>query len=249
MGRDIALALASAGADVVLAARSEERLRKVAAEVEALERRAVVVPTDIADADACGRLAETAARELGGVDILVANAAHDGYGGDLVDGALGDLRAAMDVNLFGTLQTIRAVAPVMRDGGGGRIVVVSTMLAELVMPGFANYSVSKAALLHACRHLAVELGGWGIRVNSVLPGAIFGRALQRYYEQLAARRGTTWEAVRDEAFGATALGYVPPSDEVVGTIVYLASDLARPLTGQAIRVNAGQWESLPDGRV
>lgn len=244
MGRDLALALAGAGADLVLAARSSERLGRVADEVRALGRSAHVCPTDITDEAACRELAGRAVETLGGIDILVTNAAHGGGQGDLADGDLGDLRAAMEVNLYGTLNTVRAVAPRMA-GSGSSITIINTMLAQGVTPGFGTYAVSKAALLHAARHLAVELGPAGIRVNSVLPGAIWGRALQRYYEALAAERGTTWEAVRDEAAGATALGFIPTSEDIAGTVVYLASDLAGPVTGQAIPVNAGQWETLP----
>lgn len=244
MGRDIALALAGAGADVVLAARSEERLQRVAEEVRSLGRSAHVCPTDITDEAACAELARRAAEALGGIDILVTNAAHGGGQGDLADGDLEDLRVAMEVNLYGTLNTVRAVAPRM-SGSGSSITIINTMLARGVTPGFGTYAVSKAALLHAARYLAVELGAVGIRVNSVLPGAIWGRALQRYYEVLAQERGTDWEAVRDEATGATALKFIPSSADIAGTVVYLASELAGPVTGQAIRVNAGQWETLP----
>jgi NAD(P)-dependent dehydrogenase (short-subunit alcohol dehydrogenase family) len=137
----------------------------------------------------------------------------------------------------------------MAKGGGGTITVINTMLAEKVIPGFGTYAVSKAALLHATRYLASELGPKSIRINSILPGAIWGRALQRYYEAIAERRGTSWEEVRAEAEAGTSLGYIPTSADIAGTAVYLSSDLSKPVTGQAIGVNAGQWESLPDGRL
>jgi NAD(P)-dependent dehydrogenase (short-subunit alcohol dehydrogenase family) len=247
LGRDIALALAESGADVVVAARSKGRIDRIASEVASLGRRSLAVPTDVTDAQACRKLASAAMSAFGGVDILVTNAAYGGGATALLDGDT-ELRWAMEVNLYGTLLTIGAIAPVMRAAGGGSIVAVNTMLAVKVMDGFGTYAVSKAALLQATKYLAFELGQAGIRVNSVLPGAIAGRALDKYYEQLAKARGSTADEVRKVALSETALGVIPSSADIAGTVVYLSSDLARPVTGQAIGVNAGQWEGLGNGR-
>ena len=246
LGRDIAIALVEAGAEVVIAARSADRLGRIAGEISSGGHVCAAVAADVTDRVSCAELVSAAQSLIGGIDILVTNAAHGGGTSDVSEDIC-ELRAAMEVNLYGTLNTIQAVVPVMRSGGGGSIVVVNTMLALKVMPGFGSYAVSKAALLHATRHLAFELGESGIRVNSVLPGAISGKALDRYYEQLARVRRATATEVRADAVADTALGYIPTSSDIAGTVVYLCSDLARPVTGQAIGVNAGQWEALDHG--
>ena len=242
MGRDVALALAAEGASLALGARRDRYLRPVAEEVEALGRPVVWQPTDItADGD-CRRLAAAAAEAFGGIDVLVNNAGHGGTYAPLAGADPASHRATIEVNLMGTLQMTNAVIPHLEARGGGRIVMVgSNVSGPVVVEHFGSYGMSKAALEHATRHLAVELGGRGIRVNMVLPGAIRGRAFDLYLEEIARRRGIPVEEVLAEQEARTSLGYLPPSSEIAGTVVYLASDLSRPVTGQSIRVDCGQW--------
>ncbi len=137
MGRDIALAFAREGADVVLGGRTEKKLRRVAQDVEALGRRALPVACDIADEQACRRLVERATGELGGIDVLVNNAFHNGDFSTLLDANLDRWRETMDVNLFGALHMVRAVVPAMRERGDGRIIMVNTMSTQRIEPGWA----------------------------------------------------------------------------------------------------------------
>ena len=118
MGRDISLALAEQGADIVLGGRTESKLEGVAKEVEALGRRALPVRCDVADPDACIELADRAAAELGGVDILVNNAFHGGDAKSVLDADLQAWRDVIDINLFGALHMTRAVVPA--HGGAGQ---------------------------------------------------------------------------------------------------------------------------------
>src|SRR5207247_10875999 len=110
-----------------------------------------------------------------------------------------------------------------------------------VEPRFGGYPASKAALVSAVQTLAKELGAAGIRVNSVVPGYIWGPALERYFEQLAAQQGSTPVAVYAEIASRTALGRIPDSDDVAAAVVFFASDLSRAVTGQALDVNAGHY--------
>jgi len=241
LGREVALALAREGADVVVAARRTEGVAKVAAKVEALGRRALAVTCDVTDPDACLALAERAVTELGGIDVLVANAYHDGDFTPVLEADLDTWRTTLDVNLFGAVHMTRAVAPHMKAGGGGRIVMVNTMSTERVQPRFGIYSASKAALKSMTRTLARELGPDGIRVNGVHPGYIWGPSVQWYFEQQATERGVTPEEVYAEVAAETSLGYLPDAAEIAGVVLLLASDLARCVTGQALGANAGQW--------
>ena len=241
MGRDIALALSAHGAAVALGARAARHVDPVVDEIRDRGGRAVGLPTDVTDPADCVALARAAHDSFGGIDVLVNNAAHGGTFGRLSDTEPVDLLPVLEVNVLGTLAMTNAVVPHLRARGGGRIVMVNTNTAEVPLEGFGGYGMSKAALLHVTAHLAVELGRDGIRVNSVLPGPIWGRNLRRWFESLAAERGVRIEDIVAEQAATTLLGYIPTSEEIAGTVVYLASDLSRPVTGQTIRADCGQW--------
>jgi NAD(P)-dependent dehydrogenase (short-subunit alcohol dehydrogenase family) len=239
LGQAIALACAREGADLVLAARRPALLEDVAAAVRACGRRALAVPTDIADPAQCRRLLERATAELGGVDVLVNNAFVGGRYVPVEEASMDDWRKVFDVNLYGSIQLTQAAIPALKARGGGAIVMVNSMSMRIIEPRFGGYAASKAALMTATQTLAKELGRHKIRVNSVVPGYIWGPALEGYFKQLAVQQSTTPEAVYAEIASRTSLGYIPTSEDIAETVVFFASDLARAVTGQALDVNAG----------
>lgn len=239
MGRDISMALAREGADMVLAARGADKLAAVADEVRALGRRAVPVPTDIARAADCQQLVDTAIAELGRIDVLVNNAFKGGVEPLFADADLAEWRKVFDVNVFGSLQLTQAVVPHMRRQGGGSIVFINSMSMRVIEPRFAGYASSKGALMIAAQSLARELGPDRIRVNTVVPGYIWGAALAGYFQSLAAQQGVTPEAVYDQIAARTALRHIPTSAEIADAVLFFASDLSRVVTGQALDVNGG----------
>jgi NAD(P)-dependent dehydrogenase (short-subunit alcohol dehydrogenase family) len=241
MGRDISLALAGEGADIVLGGRTEAKLEKVASEVEALGRRALPVTCDIADLDSCRALTDRAAAELGAVHILVNNAFDGGNAKSFLDSDFDDWRHTMDVNLFGTLGMTKAAVPHLADAGDGRVIMINSMSAQRIQPRFGAYAASKGALATATKTLARELGSMGIRVNGIHPGYIYGDSVEWYFNHQAEKRGITFQEVYDEVAAETCLGYLPTSEEIAGTVVFLASPLAKPVTGQMIGVNCGHW--------
>lgn len=241
MGRDISLAFAREGATVALGARTVARVEAVAAEVGALGARAVPLRLDITDRASCDAAVAATVDAFGTIDILVNNAFDDGDFKRFADADLASWRRTVDVNLFGTLELTQAVVPVMKEHGGGRIVMINSMSAVRIRDRFGAYSMSKAALATATKSLALELGRFGIRVNGVHPGYIWGDSVEQYFAHLASRRGVTPQDVYDEVAGETALGYLPPSSEIAGSVVFFASDLSTPVTGQSLGVNAGHW--------
>jgi NAD(P)-dependent dehydrogenase (short-subunit alcohol dehydrogenase family) len=241
MGRDISLALAREGADVVLAARGADKLEAVAADVRARGRRALCVPTDIASAADCRRLVEAAQREFGRIDVLVNNAFKGGLEPLMADASVDEWRKIFDVNVFGSLQLTQAVIPNMRNERGGSIVFINSMSMRIIEPKFGGYAASKGALLIAAQTLAKELGRDKIRVNTVVPGYIWGPALQGYFKLLAQQQHTTPEAVYDEIAARTALNHIPTSEEIADAVIFFASDLSRVITGQALDVNGGHF--------
>jgi NAD(P)-dependent dehydrogenase (short-subunit alcohol dehydrogenase family) len=129
----------------------------------------------------------------------------------------------------------------MTEQGDGRIVMINTMSAVRMRPNFGAYTASKAALAAATKILATELGGRGIRVNGVHPGYIWGDSVELYFDHLASRKGITADEQYAEVAAETALGYLPRSSEIAEAVVFFASDMSKPITGQALGVNAGQW--------
>ena len=241
MGRDISLLLATHGADLVLGARTLESCEAVADEVRALGRKAEPVRLDITDPASCEAAVATAVESLGGLDVLVNNAFQDGNHKTFEASTLEEWRATMDVNLWGTLQMTRAAVPAMVERGGGHVVMINSMSAKRVEASYGAYATSKAALETASKALAIELGDRGIRVNSVHPGYIWGDKVEWYLDHLGKKRGLTGQDVYDELAGETCLKYLPHSSEIAGTVLFFASDLSKPVTGQSLLVNCGHW--------
>ena len=241
MGRDISLAFAREGADVALGGRTLAKLEALAAEIEALGRRAPPVECDIADEEACAAAVAQVADGLGRVDVLVNNAYDGGDAKAFLDADLDDWRRTMEVNLFGTLAMTRAAVPHLEASGDGRVIMINTMSTQRIQPKWGAYAASKGALATVTKTLAMELGPKGIRVNGIHPGYIYGDSVEWYFNHLADKRGITFQEVYDEVASETCLKYLPHSEEIAGTAVYFASPLAKPVTGQMIGVNAGHW--------
>jgi NAD(P)-dependent dehydrogenase (short-subunit alcohol dehydrogenase family) len=240
MGRDISLLFAREGADLVLAARTPASLDSVAKEVRALGRRALCVPCDIARPDDCANLVARAEAEYGRVDVLVNNAYHPGVFELFEHADLAKWRAPLETNVLGTLGLTQRVVPLMKRQRGGSIVMVNSMIVRDVLPTMASYAASKGALLAATQGIARELGAYKIRVNSVLPGYIWGATLEGYFAAMAKQRGVDPRVVYDEVAQKIALGHIPSSEEIAGAVLFFASDLASVVTGQSLDVNGGQ---------
>ncbi|MGQ0831633.1 MAG: SDR family oxidoreductase [Microthrixaceae bacterium] len=241
MGRDISLLFAEHGADLVLGARTLASCEAVAEEVRALGRRAEAVQLDITDAESCRAAAAAALDAFGGIDVLVNNAFQDGNHKTFERSTLEEWKATMDVNLWGTLQMTDAVVPAMIERGGGRIVMINSMSTHRIEAKYGAYATSKGALETASKALARELGVHGIRVNSVFPGYIWGDKVAWYFEHLAGKEGVTPEEYYRRIADETALKYLPHSSEIAGSVLFFASDLSKPVTGQGLDVNAGHW--------
>jgi NAD(P)-dependent dehydrogenase (short-subunit alcohol dehydrogenase family) len=236
LGQAIALRAAAQGADLVLAARTAAKLDEVAKQVIALGRRAICVPHDIKEDPA--PLAEAALAAYGRIDVLVNNAFAMPTMRDLSKVDLDAVRESFDTNVIGTLRLTRAIAAQMK---GGSIVMVNSAVLRHSRRTFGTYKMAKASLLAMAQNLAGELGPQGIRVNSVAPSYIWNDQLRAYFEYLGAKRGITGRQVYEELAATTDLGRLAEPDEIADTIVFLASDLARAVTGQCLDVNCGEF--------
>jgi NAD(P)-dependent dehydrogenase (short-subunit alcohol dehydrogenase family) len=240
LGRSIALQSARAGADVVLAARTAARLDEVAKEVTALGGRAVAIPTDITDEASAAHLAQAAHDAFGRVDTLVNNAFAIPPLTSLADADLAAIRAALDTNVVATLRLTRLFTEALAARRGSVVMINSAVLRHS-RPPFGGYKMAKSALLALARSLATELGPQGIRVNSVAPGYIWAESLKWYFGYLAEQRGVDRQQIYDETAATTDLRRLPEPDEVADAVVFLASSMARAITGQCLDVNAGEY--------
>jgi NAD(P)-dependent dehydrogenase (short-subunit alcohol dehydrogenase family) len=240
LGRDAALALARHGADLAIAARNEASLKRVEKELEASGRRVLPVRTDITQQEDCLRLVEETRKAFGRIDVLVNNAFHPGsYVPIEQDDIEATWRTPFDVNVLGTIKLTQAVLPIMKTQRSGSIVMINSMIIRQPLPTMAGYAASKAALMAATKTLAREIGAHGIRVNSVVPGYIWGPALEGYFAMQAKQQGVDPKVVYDNIAKQIALGHIPTSEEIAGAVVFFASDLSRVVTGQSLDVNGG----------
>ena len=240
LGRQVALAAARQGADVVLAARRREVLEAVAAEVEEIGRKALVVPTDVTEATQCENLAAASLAEFGRVDALVNNVYKEDVFLPFQQVDLAEWRRLCEVNLFGNLQVTKAFVGHMQEAGGGSVVFVNSMVTRKPAMFQGGYAVSKGGLLVAARVLASELGEHQIRVNSVLPGWMWGPAVEMYVKFMSDQRKCSEQEVIDEITAPMPLGRIATDEEVAGAVIFLASPMASGITGQMLDVNSGE---------
>lgn len=241
LGAQIARNAVAAGAAVMLGARSESSGTALADELAASGGDIAFRRCDVTDDDDCVALVAAAVERFGGVDSVVANAMHGGGSGQtLVDGSIDAWREAMDVNLYGSLQIVRAAVPALSESRSGSVVFVGSQIVRRVFPGRGPYASSKAALLVAAQVLATELGPLGIRVNTVVPGRMWGPPLQGAVGRLARERGTTEEEQVRSWIEATALKRLATDEECSRAVIFLASELSTAITGQTIDANAGE---------
>jgi NAD(P)-dependent dehydrogenase (short-subunit alcohol dehydrogenase family) len=176
-------------------------------------------------------LADKAREVFGGVDVLVNNAATSPHFGPLLDAEESQWDKTFEVNVKGYVHLIRACVPLMRERGGGAIVNVASVAGMIPHTGLGVYGVTKAAVLMLTRTLALELAPENIRVNALAPGLI----QTRFSEALWA----TPEA-RDRALRSIPQGRMGQPDDLVGAVLYLASDSARFTTGSVMVIDGGQ---------
>jgi len=242
LGAQIARDATAAGARVVLAARRKDYLEELAADLRQSGADVRCQPCDVTvDAD-CRSLIAVAEEEFGQVDSVVCNAFAQGraYGQTLEEADIDGWREAFDVNLFGSLRVVKAAIPALKRRDHGSVIFVGSQITRRVFAGRGPYASSKAALLTAAQILARELGPYGIRVNTVVPGRMWGPPLRRYIERLAVQRDTSFEQELNRMVGDVSLPQLSTDEESARVVVFLASALAAGMTGQSVDVNAGE---------
>jgi NAD(P)-dependent dehydrogenase (short-subunit alcohol dehydrogenase family) len=243
LGQELSTLAAAEGASaVVLAARTVEKLDVAEQEIKdlGLGTKVLKVRTDIADSVQCKALADKAAAEFGRIDVLF-NSAYDPGSFEPIESAdLDGWRRAMDVNFFGTMQLTQACIPHMKEKGGA-IVMIATMVEHKPLATQGGYGSSKMALRSATKHLALELGKYNIRVNSVHMGWMWGPSVEGYFAWQSQATGKGQDELIAEVTSAIPLGQIPDDGDCAKAALFFASDYANVVTGAALDVNGGEY--------
>jgi 3-oxoacyl-[acyl-carrier protein] reductase len=227
IGRAIALKFAAEGADVVCVSRTVENSEKVAAEIRALGRKAWALTVDVADSAAVNAAAVKIIADCGKVDILVNNA------GVTRDGLLmrmsdADWDLVLDTNLKGAFLFTKAFFRTFAKQRAGRIINISSVIGLIGNAGQCNYAASKAGLIGFTQSVARELAGRGVTVNAIAPGFIETDMTSELSEEL-----------KVNILKQIPLGKLGSADDIAGAALYLASPVARYVTGQVLTVDGG----------
>ncbi|HLH04594.1 MAG TPA: glucose 1-dehydrogenase [Bryobacteraceae bacterium] len=229
IGRELALGLASAGADVVATGRREALVDAVAGEIEEMGRRTLRKTADASKRESIDALRDSVVAELGGVDILV-NAAGQTFRKPTADVSEAQWNNLFDVNLTGTLRACQSFHEALAKSGRGRVINIASLTSYLGFMEVTAYAASKAAVLGLTRNLAVEWAREEIKVNAIAPG-VFRTELNSALLDGTERGRELLLRTPMKRFGKTS--------ELVGTAILLASDAASFITGQCIGVDGG----------
>jgi 7-alpha-hydroxysteroid dehydrogenase len=228
IGAASAVALAEAGADVVISARSEDQLAEVAAKIEAAGRRAHVVPADLSDLDAVAGLAQAAKDAFGRLDIVV-----DNLGGSMPrpfeHTSPRFLTEAFSFNVATAHALNRAAVPLMLEHGSGAIIGISSVMGRVPGRGYLAYGTAKAGLAHYTKLAARDLAP-KIRVNAIAVGSVATSALDIVMQD---------DAMRTQMEQATPLRAIGEPDHIAATVLFLASPAAGYVTGKVLEVDGG----------
>ena len=230
LGRAFALDFAAHGAEVIVADMNEAGAKETCALISHHGGLAHMVSLNVTDAASCAALAETA-RSLGGVDVLVNNAAY--FAGlqraAFEDIAEDDFDKALSVNVKGVWQVTRALSPLMKSAGVGSIVNIASATVFSGSPEWLHYVASKGAVIAMTRVMAKELGPYGIRANVVAPGFTLTEASLDHIED-----------AQNYGIGRAALKRNAEVQDISGGVLYLASDLSAFMTGQTLVIDGGK---------
>ena len=234
LGREMALAIAEAGADVVLTGRDPASLSHTAEAIRALGRRAATIEADMADPETCQRVCQEALQHHGPIDILINNIGGRRDPSPVQDMALARWRELVDLNLTSTFVCTRVIGGAMRaEERGGRIINIASINAFVAGRdiGGRHYEASKAAVLQFTRAVAADWAPHGITVNAICPGLFMTEANQRWQRERP--------AVIEGIVERTPMRTAGRPEDLGPLAVYLASDAARFMTGAAIVIDGG----------
>ena len=235
MGEATAIALAEAGADVAVTSRKLPDLEKVASEVRRIGRKALAVQTHVGRVEHLQPLVDKVVAEFGKIDILVNNAGTNFFM-PAIDMTEQGWDAVMNLDLKGLFFLSQAVARVMREHGGGKIINISSVSGFKVQVPTGHYSIAKAGVIMATKVMALEWAEYNIRVNCIAPGAIDTRLYDAIFAALPEDQA---KLQKEEAAKRIPMKRVGKPREIANAVLFLASDTSSYVTGQTFAVDGG----------
>ena len=237
IGRAIALRFASEGADVAVVARTRAEIDAVAQEIKEKGRRALAIPCDVGDSKEMDEAVQRAIRELGGVDVLVANA------GALLHARLEETTNALwdemlRVNLNGAFYAFRAAVGEMTERGWGRLIAISSVSGKIGGANRSAYHAAKHGVLGLVRSVALEVADKGVTANAICPGFVDTSMVDTFREGLASHAEES-EAAMNRYKDEIPMGRFLAPDEIAAMALYLASEEAAGITGQTYTISCG----------
>ncbi|QLL08943.1 SDR family NAD(P)-dependent oxidoreductase [Mycobacterium vicinigordonae] len=240
IGRVLANRYARSGAAVVLVARRSLELGETAKMVAACGGKSLQIVADVSAEEQCQNVIRQTVAHFGRVDVLVNNAAIPGMDEPISHATAANWNAVLATNLIAPMLLSREALRHMIPSGNGNIQFLSSAAARSVRPRKGHYAAAKLALSALCQTLALEAGEHGIRVNTIVVGAVAGELLDRYIAKVADQQQIELAEARRRISAANALGRLVEPKEVADVSVWLASDAAAAITGQDIVVTGGQ---------
>ncbi len=238
IGRSIALALAQAGADVGITARTQGDLETLVAEIQALGRKSLAVACDVTNQEQVQHMATTLTAGLGGLDILVNNAGNAGSH-KFLNHPDELWHRMLAINLTSVYYVTKAFAPTLVEQHRGRIITVASIASRVGGRYIAAYTAAKHGVLGLTRALAVELLPYNITVNAICPGYVDTPMTDASVANMVARTGMSEEKAREYLNQTSPQGRLMEPEEVAAIAVFLAQDIAKGITGQAINLDGG----------
>jgi NAD(P)-dependent dehydrogenase (short-subunit alcohol dehydrogenase family) len=241
VGRELAFALAGAGADIAVLGRNFAEAEMTTSALAGFGRRAYAVSADVRDQDRMEGVAQEVARMLGPIDILICAAGISSQKHPIWLSDTAEFHTCFDTNVLGALLAMRAVLPQMIDRRTGRIVAIGGSYGHKGVAGFGVYSASKWALRGLVKAAALDAAPFGVTVNTIAPGGIDGENLRERFRKSAASSGETEEAVLRRFTASSALGRLVEPADIAAAMLHLVGETGRMITGQDIIVDAGTF--------
>ena len=239
IGKHIALTFGREKGNVVLAARSQDKMEAVAEELRGMGTKPLVCPMDVSSEEQCREMVSKTLAQYGKIDVLVNNSGIAGPTKLARDITSQEWLESMDVNLNGAFYCAKYVSAPMIEAKGGNIINVSSTAGRIGFPMRTPYAASKWGMIGLGHSLAAELGPYGIRVNTICPGPIAGDRLDAVIQARAKANGTEFDHEMDLVMSTVPMRRLSTEQEVADTVVYLASDAASGISGQAFNVDGG----------
>jgi NAD(P)-dependent dehydrogenase (short-subunit alcohol dehydrogenase family) len=239
IGRTIALRFAAEGCSVVISGPTEEKVVRVASEINSSGGRALSTVTDVSDETAVKQMVSASLNAFGRIDILINNAGIAGPTALVHELELSDWERTMAINLTGAFLCAKHVLPNMYERRGGRIVNITSIAGLRAYAYRSPYCASKWAMIGLTRTLAEEGGRYDVTVNAIAPGPVYGPRIESVIRNRAAGMNLPYQEVEKQYVEPTALKRMVDEADIAAMALFLCSEEGRNITGETINISAG----------